>query len=232
LMDVIEHLPDDGGVLRAVARCQQPGDRLFVSTQNRLSLNYLLEGTYHKRWLREEDWCGWDPTHLRFYTPGSLRRRLAQAGYRPTRWWGMFIVPYNILSWLVLLRRNLHWSCLHRPDLLRGAGAVATVKLQGALDLLALHFGKRLRGVTSVAPAPAPPDLAQVRWQVLDPDLRRPARQDHAALEHVAHLAHVARPRRRQQAIERLGAAGIRTPGHLRPEVLQDPGEEREAILA
>src|SRR5437867_13166655 len=124
--------------------------------------------------------------------------------------------------------------CPRNAELLRGAGAVATVKLQGALDLLALHFGKRLRGVTSVAPAPAPApaDLAQVRWQVLDPDLRRPARQDHAALEHVAHLAHVARPRRRQQAIERLGAAGIRTPGHLRPEVLQDPGEEREAILA
>jgi len=140
LMDVIEHLPDDGGVLRAVARCQQPGDRLFVSTQNRLSLNYLLEGTYHKKWLREEDWCGWDPTHLRFYTPGSLRRRLAQAGYRPTRWWGMFIVPYNILSWLVLLRRNLQWSGLHRLDLALG-GVFPFNRLGWSLIVLAERAG-------------------------------------------------------------------------------------------
>ncbi|HYT99170.1 MAG TPA: methyltransferase domain-containing protein [Gemmatimonadales bacterium] len=120
LMDVIEHLPDDGAVLRAVARCQDPGDRLFISTQNSLSLNYLLEGTYHRKWLREEHWCGWDPTHVRFYRPGSLRRRLAQAGYRPTRWWGTFIVPYNILSWLVLLRRKIERSSLHRLDLALG----------------------------------------------------------------------------------------------------------------
>ena len=96
------------------------GDRLFISTQNSLSLNYLLEGTYHRKWLREEHWCGWDPTHVRFYRPGSLRRRLAQAGYRPTRWWGTFIVPYNILSWLVLLRRKIERSSLHKLDLALG----------------------------------------------------------------------------------------------------------------
>lgn len=117
LMDVIEHISEDRGLLRALARCQTPGDRLFVSTQNSRSLNYLLEATYHRVWAGEKGWCGWDPTHVRFYTPRSLKRRLADAGYRPLRWWGLFIVPYNIASWLVLLRRNFEWSILHKLDL-------------------------------------------------------------------------------------------------------------------
>src|SRR5437867_1983407 len=60
-------------------------------------------------------------TRLRCCKPGSLRRRVSQAGYRPTRGWGMFIVPYNIRSWLVLLRRSRQWSGLHRRDLALGA---------------------------------------------------------------------------------------------------------------
>lgn len=118
--DVLEHMEDDDGFLRAVARCQRPGDRLIVSTQNRWSLNFLLEGTYQRWWCGERDWCGWDPTHVRFYTPPLLRRRLRRAGYVPTRWSGLYIVPYDILSWFLLLRKRIVLDGLHRLDLAVG----------------------------------------------------------------------------------------------------------------
>lgn len=115
--DVVEHLPDDVEVLWRLGRCQEPGGRLLLSTQSRLSLNYLIEGTYRRRWCGETDWCGWDPTHLRFYTPRSLRMRLAAAGYVARRWAGLYIIPYDILSWLVLLKRNIVLEGLHHFDL-------------------------------------------------------------------------------------------------------------------
>ncbi|MBI4420551.1 MAG: class I SAM-dependent methyltransferase [Gemmatimonadetes bacterium] len=120
LKDVIEHVPEDGALLRALAGCHEPGGQLLLCTQSRFCLNYLLEGTYHRRWLHERDWCGWDNTHLRFYTPRSLRRLVTQAGYRIRRWWGTFIVPYNLLSWLTLLRRDIELPALHRLDLWLG----------------------------------------------------------------------------------------------------------------
>src|SRR5256885_7303439 len=122
------------------------------------------------------------------------------------------------------------------PELLRGARAVAPVDLERPLVLLAFHIGERQRRVTPLA-APstpttsAPTSLSQVRREVLDADLRHPAAQDHSALEHVAHLAHVARPRRRQEAVQRLGAAHARAPRHLRPQIEQDPGDQREAVF-
>lgn len=120
--DIIEHIPEDEALLHEFAAVQRPGDRLLISTQSSWSLNYLLEGTYRRWWCGERDWCGWDPTHVRFYTPRSLGRRLIRAGYRPRRWHGVFIVPYNLLSWLVLLKRDLTISGLHKLDLWLGGG--------------------------------------------------------------------------------------------------------------
>lgn len=120
LKDLIEHIPDDQALLANLSRCQAPGGRLVLSTQNRRSCNYLLEAAYHRWWRGNATWCGWDPTHLRFYTPATLQQLLLRAGYRPRTWLGLYIVPYNILSWLLLLKRNIVIESLHKFDLSLG----------------------------------------------------------------------------------------------------------------
>jgi 2-polyprenyl-6-hydroxyphenyl methylase / 3-demethylubiquinone-9 3-methyltransferase len=96
MKDVIEHVPDDLSLLRAAAGAIVPAGKLVLSTQNALSLNYLIQGTYRRKWLGEEDWFGWDPTHLRFYTPMSLDFKLKEAGFRPVGWRSVYIIPYKL----------------------------------------------------------------------------------------------------------------------------------------
>jgi 2-polyprenyl-6-hydroxyphenyl methylase / 3-demethylubiquinone-9 3-methyltransferase len=96
MKDVIEHVPDDQALLNAASEAIVPAGTLIVSTQNALSLNYLIQGTYRRRWLGEKDWYGWDPTHLRFYTPMSLDLKLKDAGFRSTGWRSVYIIPYKL----------------------------------------------------------------------------------------------------------------------------------------
>lgn len=118
--DVIEHVPDDQGLLREFARRQRAGGRLLVSTQSALSLTFLVESLYFRAWRGEAGWCGWDPTHLRFYTPRSLARKLRAAGYRPRRRHGFYIVPYRILTYALLFRRWIELPALRYVDLWLG----------------------------------------------------------------------------------------------------------------
>jgi 2-polyprenyl-6-hydroxyphenyl methylase/3-demethylubiquinone-9 3-methyltransferase len=105
--DVIEHIEDDEAFLADLAACCRKDGQLLLSTHNRWSLTWLLEGAYHRLWLGERAWLGWDPTHVRFYSPRSLRRVLVRAGFRAGRWSGVYIVPYDILTWFTLLRRRI-----------------------------------------------------------------------------------------------------------------------------
>jgi len=117
LKDVIEHVPDDEALLRNLACCQNMGDQFLLCTHSTWSLNFLLEGTYKRWWCGEKNWLGWDPTHVRFYTPRSLRPLLGRAGYATRRWSGLYIIPYNILSWFLLGRRRIQLDALHKLDL-------------------------------------------------------------------------------------------------------------------
>jgi 2-polyprenyl-6-hydroxyphenyl methylase/3-demethylubiquinone-9 3-methyltransferase len=94
--DVIEHLPDDLGFMRAAARLLAPGGRLVLSTQNAWSLNYLVEGFAQRRLLGRRDWQGWDPTHLRFYTPAGLTALLRRARLEPVAWRSSYLVPQKL----------------------------------------------------------------------------------------------------------------------------------------
>ncbi len=94
--DVLEHVPDDIGLLNSCAVALVPGGKLVLSTQNSLSLNYLTEGLYHRVWLGDDDWFGWDPTHLRFYTPMSLANKVRQAGLRTVSWRSAYLIPYKL----------------------------------------------------------------------------------------------------------------------------------------
>jgi 2-polyprenyl-6-hydroxyphenyl methylase/3-demethylubiquinone-9 3-methyltransferase len=118
--DVLEHVPADGELVLQFAGCQVAGDRLLVSTQNRWSLNYLFEGQINRWWYRNGDWCGWDDSHVRFYTPVSLRHLAAREGYRPLAWRGTFIVPYNLPALLTLFRVKREWRWLRWIDLSAG----------------------------------------------------------------------------------------------------------------
>ncbi len=118
--DIIEHIQEDQEFLNDLFNSQHQGGILLLSTQNSRSLNYLLEGSYQKYWRGNSGWCGWDQTHLRFYTSTSLRQKLATAGYRAERWASVYLIPYNILSWLFLLKFTIEVPALHYFDLSLG----------------------------------------------------------------------------------------------------------------
>jgi 2-polyprenyl-6-hydroxyphenyl methylase/3-demethylubiquinone-9 3-methyltransferase len=118
--DIIEHISKDQAFLCNLAMCQPLGGQIILSTQNSLSLNYFLEGTYHRLYLGDKTWAGWDPTHYRFYTPVRINRLLSTAGYTIANWKSVYIIPYNIISWLFFLKRRIYLNSLHRIDLFLG----------------------------------------------------------------------------------------------------------------
>jgi 2-polyprenyl-6-hydroxyphenyl methylase/3-demethylubiquinone-9 3-methyltransferase len=117
LKDVIEHIPDDQALLCSLAGCQDMGGRLLLSTHNTWSLNYLVEGIYNRWWCGDKNWFGWDPTHLRFYTPRSLKPLLRRAGYVTRRWSGLYLIPYDILSRFLLGKRGIEFDALYKLEL-------------------------------------------------------------------------------------------------------------------
>lgn len=121
IKDVLEHVQDDQALLGAAARALVPGGTLVLSTQNALSLNYLIQGTYRRQLMGDKQWFGWDETHVRFYTPMSLDRKLRQAGFASQAWRSAYIIPYKLpalpgskrqflrIDVLSLVDRSLGW---------------------------------------------------------------------------------------------------------------------------
>lgn len=137
IKDVIEHVPDDQGLLEDAAASVVPGGRIILSTQNSLSLNYLLQGTYHRVLRKDKEWFGWDETHLRFYTPMNLHRKLRAVGFRSVAWRSVYLIPYklpplpssdkkfvrlNALSWIdkklggIFPYNRLGWNIIVRAE--------------------------------------------------------------------------------------------------------------------
>jgi 2-polyprenyl-6-hydroxyphenyl methylase / 3-demethylubiquinone-9 3-methyltransferase len=137
IKDVIEHVTEDQALLNAAAHVLAPGGRLVVSTQNSLSLNYAIQGTYHRLFRGDKQWYGWDRTHVRFYTPFNLQRKLRKAGLTVTAWRSVYVVPYKLpafpgssmqfsrldfLSWLdrtlgrVFPYNRLGWNVIVRAE--------------------------------------------------------------------------------------------------------------------
>ncbi|MFC1835745.1 class I SAM-dependent methyltransferase [Thermodesulfobacteriota bacterium] len=96
MKDVIEHLEDDQALLNAAAEAIAPGGIIVISTQNSFSLNFLIEGSYHRGLKGNKEWCGWDPTHVRFYTYFSLKNKLDRAGFTSTAWRSVYLIPYKL----------------------------------------------------------------------------------------------------------------------------------------
>jgi len=95
--DILEHIEDDRGLLRNMNAHLNKDGLILVSTQNSFSLNYLIQGGYHK--LRgNHNWFGWDPTHVRFYNWITLRQALTIAGFEPISTFGSYYFPYRLLA--------------------------------------------------------------------------------------------------------------------------------------
>ena len=151
--DVLEHIPDDASFLRSASRLLRPGGGLVVATQNAWSLNFLLEGGYHRLLRREHDWWGWDPTHLRFYSPRRLRAALQAAGLCCAQWRGAYLLPYKIPA--------PPWSGRQfwRVDALSGLDRL----LGRVAPFNALGWSIMVRAVTPPRPAAVAPTLPSPR---------------------------------------------------------------------
>lgn len=120
LRDVIEHVDNDSALLSQAAGLLSPTGRLILSTQNAWSVNYLLEGAIQRFFLKNRNWRGWDPTHLRFYTPGRLTRLLAESGLRPIAWRSGYLIPHKIPRPFVKERTYIRLELLARLDRVLG----------------------------------------------------------------------------------------------------------------
>lgn len=120
MKDVVEHVADDQALLEAARDALIPGGILVISTQNRISLNYLFQGTYNRHILRDKNWYGWDETHLRFYSPISLNKQLKKAGFSAVAWRSVYLVPYKLPGLITEPRKFLRLDALSHVDRLLG----------------------------------------------------------------------------------------------------------------
>ncbi|MEJ1969821.1 MAG: bifunctional 2-polyprenyl-6-hydroxyphenol methylase/3-demethylubiquinol 3-O-methyltransferase UbiG [Rhizomicrobium sp.] len=93
-MEVVEHVADLRGYLKACARLVRPGGLTFVATLNRTLKSLALAkigAEYVLRWLPPgtHDWN-------RFVTPAELQRMLEESGLNPMKTQG---VSFDPLAW-------------------------------------------------------------------------------------------------------------------------------------
>ncbi len=93
-LDIVEHIDDDLGFLRDVGRVLRPGGHLVLSTHNAWSLQHPIG--YAISAVQGKQWLGWDPTHVRFYSPATLRDLLRRAGFEVVRFNGTYYLPFHL----------------------------------------------------------------------------------------------------------------------------------------
>jgi SAM-dependent methyltransferase len=84
MWDVLEHMEDDRGALRLVARLLRPGGQLLLAVPSN-----------PREWRWDDDFYG----HFRRYTVADMTERLEEAGLAPAAFWD-FTFP-----WFWLMRR-------------------------------------------------------------------------------------------------------------------------------
>jgi SAM-dependent methyltransferase len=96
LFDVLEHVADEAGALRACRRLLAPGGRLFVTVP-----------AYAWLWSRHDEILG----HRRRYTAGSLRRAAEAGGFAVER-----LTYFNTLLAPPIIAARLARAALRRSD--------------------------------------------------------------------------------------------------------------------
>lgn len=104
-IDLIEHVKEDSLLLREIRRVLRDNGLMLLATQNSNSITYVLEAPIQRYVLKNRNWMGWDPTHIRFYTPKHLLHLLTTSGLTPIEIDGTYFIPYGIGNWLQRLQR-------------------------------------------------------------------------------------------------------------------------------
>ena len=79
-----------------------------------MSPNYFIEGAARKIKNPFKPWLGWDRTHLRFYSPKSLKRLLNNANLSVTGFNSAYIFPYKLLLLLPFKKKTSKLALLYR----------------------------------------------------------------------------------------------------------------------
>ena len=98
--DVLVHIYEDEKFLAKLYKMLPPRGKCYLSAQNAFCLNYLVEAPI-QRLRGNKHWKGGDPTHVRFYTPFSLKKKLQKAGFKITNCFGVYHIPYKVLISIV-----------------------------------------------------------------------------------------------------------------------------------
>ncbi len=98
LIDVLEHVENLHGFLREMRRLLASGGSIFILTPNFAS--YEFAG---KRWHCLHQ----DFEHLHYFSPESLRKISARAGFRLLKYW-TWGLPFKISSYPRIFRYGLH----------------------------------------------------------------------------------------------------------------------------
>ena len=96
--DLLEHVVNDEEMVKEFFKKLKPGGKLIITTQNAMSPNYVIEGGIRKVLHPTVKWLGWDRTHVRFYTPRSLRKLSERAGFKTTSFKPAYIFPYKLFA--------------------------------------------------------------------------------------------------------------------------------------
>ena len=128
MIDLIEHLLDPMKDLQAIAKNQEKGGKLFISTMDASSAGYQVFG---------KDWYYIHGQHTFYFTPESIGNLLEQAGYRIVsvdriaKWKSLRQMPHQLKKWATYqwkMRwgvKDKEWFAQHRPHLLDTMNIVA-----------------------------------------------------------------------------------------------------------
>ena len=120
IKDVIEHINNDSYLIHQVSNLLSENGVLIISTQNSFSLNYLIQGFYYRVFRSNKKWYGWDPTHIRFYTPAKIKKMLLMHNLEITGWRSNYIIPHKIAHLLGQNNKFLRLNFLTIFDKLLG----------------------------------------------------------------------------------------------------------------
>jgi 2-polyprenyl-6-hydroxyphenyl methylase/3-demethylubiquinone-9 3-methyltransferase len=113
-MEMLEHVPDPGSIIRAIATLLKPGGRAFFSTLNRTPLafgaaivgaeyvlNLLPRGTHH---------------YAQFIKPSELAASLRGAGLDLDDVSGLAYNPLSRRAWIAKSTDVNYLACAHKPE--------------------------------------------------------------------------------------------------------------------